>query len=106
MTLKRSRFLVHLASAALLAACATLSPRASIKDRLIDLGLSAERATCLSEELDERLEREDLADVDRFLGALEDAEGPGGVFGALGKIGNPRAAAAVAASGFACAFGG
>lgn len=86
------------------AACATISPVSRIEAQLIDLGVSNARAECLAETLDEELERDDLNAVANFLEGLNRVETPGEALNALLSIDNPRAAAAVAASGIACAF--
>ena len=54
----------------MVASCATVSPRARIEDRFYELGLSRERSECLADELDERLDRNDLRDVADFLADL------------------------------------
>ena len=90
----------------LTASCATVSPRVRIENRLVELGLSPDRADCLSSELDERLGRSDLASIAEFVGNLNDAGSPGETLDALMSIDNPRAASAIARAGLACAFGG
>lgn len=97
------RFYLSLAVLAL-AACATLSPRARIENRFVELGLSEHRASCMARELDDRLDREDMKAVADFVGELNAAGTAGGVLDALLGIDNGRAAAAIAASGVACAF--
>jgi hypothetical protein len=87
------------------AACATGSPRAKIADRFVDFGVSEERADCLASELDERLERDDLNDVADYIGGLNEATSAGEALDALLRIGNPRAAAAIARASLACALG-
>ncbi len=90
--------------ALLLASCASLSPRNRIKDRFVELGLSPERAGCLAEELDDRLDRQDLNSVADFLTDLNDAGSAGGALDALLSIDNPRIAASIARASVACAF--
>lgn len=85
-------------------ACATLSPRAEIESRFIEFGLGADRAGCLADELDERLNREDLNAVADFVAGLNAASSPGQALDALISIDNPDAAAAIARSTIACAF--
>ncbi|MFC2950913.1 hypothetical protein ACFOOP_03180 [Marinicaulis aureus] len=88
-----------------LAACATISPRSRIENRLVDIGLSERKAECMAHELDERLDRDDLNDVADFLGDVNEASSDGENYDALLNIDNARAAAAIAAAGLSCAFG-
>jgi len=97
----------------LVAACATLSPRIRIENRLQELGMSENRAECLASELDERLDRlderldrGDLESVAEFVGELNAASSAGETLDALLSIDNPRAASAIARAGVSCAFGG
>ncbi|PQA88571.1 hypothetical protein [Hyphococcus luteus] len=86
------------------AACATLSPRVRIENRFVELGLSENKAECMAHELDERLDRDNMKAVADFVGELNAAGSAGGVLDAMLGIDNARAAAAIAASGVACAF--
>ena len=88
----------------MLGSCASLSPRGQIKDRFVELGISRERAACLSEELDARLDRDQLRDVADFLTDLNDAGSAGGALDALLSIDDPRIAASIARASVACAF--
>lgn len=98
--------LIAVASLCAASACATITPASRVKSQLISLGVSEPRAECLTGELKGRLERSDLNDVANFLEELNRAQTPGSALDALLKIDNPRAAAAVASAGVACAFGG
>lgn len=89
----------------LTSACATLSPTDRIEDRFVEFGLSRDRAVCLADELDDRLDGDDLNDVADFLGNLNAATGPGEALDALLSIDNTRAASAIARASIACAFG-
>lgn len=89
-----------------LGACATLSPRKRIENRFVEFGLSPEKADCMGDELDERLDRSDLTAVADFIGNVNEAGSPGEGLDALLSIDNPRAAAAIARAGLACAFSG
>ncbi len=102
--MKRSGILIGLALLA--AACATVSPRARVEDRFVEFGLSRDRASCLADELDERLDRDDLADVADYVGGLNAVTSAGEALDALLRIENPRAVAAIGAAGIACAFSG
>ncbi len=97
---------VLLGTTLLVAACATLSPRGAIENRLQELGMSENRAECLASELDERLDRGDLEAVADFVGQLNAASSAGETLDALLSIDNPRAASAIARAGVSCAFGG
>ena len=96
--------LALLVTGLMMTACATISPHARIENRLIEFGFSEERADCLAEELDDRLDRSDLEAVADFIGDLNAASSPGETLDALIGIDNPRAAAAIARAGIACAF--
>lgn len=86
-------------------ACATISPRVRIENRLQELGVSENRSECLASELDERLDRSDLESVATFVGELNEATSAGETLDALLSIDNPRAASAIARAGLSCAFG-
>ncbi len=100
------RLAIILATLLFLSACATGSPRSKLVDRFVEFGLSKERSVCLADELDDRLERDDLNDVVDYVGGLNAATSPGEALDALLRIGNPRAAAAITRASLACAFGG
>ena len=87
-----------------LSACATVSPRQRIENRFVEFGLSENKADCMGDELDERLDRNDLKDVADFIGGLNAAGSAGEILDALLSIDNAPAAAAIAAAGVACAF--
>ena len=91
-------------AAVAMAGCATVSPRKRIENRFVEFGLSERKAECMGNELDERLDRKDLQDVADFIGNLNNASTTGENVDALLSIGNPRAAAAIAAAGLACTF--
>jgi len=95
-----------IAAAAILGACATLSPASRIQSQLVDLGISKSRASCIADELSDRLDRSDLNEVADFLDDINAAESAGGTIDRLAAIDNTRAAAAVAASAITCALGG
>lgn len=98
------RFASLVGAGLMFASCATISPHVRIENRLVESGFSEERADCLAEELDERLDRSDLEAVADFIGNLNAASSPGETLDALIGIDNPRAAAAIARAGIACAF--
>lgn len=86
-----------------LSACVT-GARGGLKSELVRLGLSKDRATCLAKEMDDRLDGSDLRDVSNFLDGINESQSPGNVLDTLLTIDNPRAAAAFARAGIACAF--
>ena len=86
------------------AACATFSPKSRVESELVSLGMSDARADCISGDLDHRLDGRDMRAVADFLGGLRRNDDDD-VFGALSRIDNPRAAAAIAAAGISCTIG-
>jgi len=97
------RFLLMLTAFAL-AACATTGSRSTIAKRFEDFGLSSARANCLAAELDEDLDRSEMADVANFIGGLNEATSAGQALDALLDIDNPQIATAIAGASIACAF--
>ncbi|MEM8770385.1 MAG: hypothetical protein AAGD92_01935 [Pseudomonadota bacterium] len=98
------RIVLTAAAMAAVSACASLSPRAEIEDQFVSLGISRDRAECLADDLDERLDRDELVDVSNFVGSLNAADSAGGALDALLGIDNPRIAGAIARASVACAF--
>ncbi|WDI32455.1 hypothetical protein PUV54_04510 [Hyphococcus flavus] len=96
--------LILLIAAFSLAACATVSPRKRIENRLMEFGLSEDKAECMGNELDDRLDRGDMKAVADFIGNINAASSPGEGLDALLSIDNARAAGAIARSSVACAF--
>lgn len=95
-----------LASSALLlavTACATAS-KLTIADRLEDLGLSRDRSVCMADELDDRLNDDQLAKFARFTVRLEEADTALAAIGSLRQIEDAKIARAVTASAFSCAL--
>ena len=84
-------------------ACAT-SPRASLVDSLVEIGLNRDNAVCLAGELDDRLERSELREVADFVGGLSAANSAGESLDALLSIDNPKIASSIASSSIACVF--
>lgn len=89
---------------ALLASCATAA-RATLNDRFRAIGLSAEMADCMVDDLDERLDDRDLQDLARYTVGLSRADTPMQAVDSLLKIDNPRAVAAVGRAAFGCVTG-
>ena len=92
-----------LAAFFVLSACATAS-KYTIEDRLRDLGLSRGQASCMADELGDRLNDRELRDFARFTDQITEPDSPNRVFAALNNISDERIARAVAASSLACAF--
>lgn len=100
---------MRLVMAALLmtaAGCATVTPVSRIEQRLVTLGLSRSAASCFAGGLDDRLERDDLIGVARFLDGVRPGRSAEQVVRSLSGIDNPRAAAAIGATALSCAFEG
>jgi hypothetical protein len=94
-----------LAAAALsLGACATAA-RATLQDRFEAIGLSPRMASCMVDDLDERLSDDDLRDLARYTVGLSRADTPLQAIDSLLEIDNPRAVAAIGRSAFACVTG-
>jgi hypothetical protein len=87
-----------------LASCATAA-RATLKDRFRAIGLSADMADCMVDELDERLDDRDLQDLARYTVGLSRADTPLEAVESLLRIDNPRAVVAIGASAFSCVAG-
>ena len=86
------------------AACTTMSAKPRIEDGLMSLGFSQDRAGCLADDLENRLEADDLNNVADFVQSLSAASTPGEGIDALMTIDNPTAAQAIARAAIACAF--
>lgn len=84
-------------------ACATAS-KMTIADRLENLGLSRDRSECMANELDDRLNDNQLAKFARFTVQLDRAESPLEAISSLRQIDDNRIAGAVTASAFSCAL--
>lgn len=88
---------------ATLGGCATAA-KFTLEDRLAALGLPSGQAACMADQLDERLDSQDLQDLARYTLTLSRAQSPGGVLDALLQFDNPRAVVAIGQSGLSCAF--
>ena len=86
-----------------LAGCATVAT-ATIESRLVDLGLSERRAACMGDELNARLDDDELTKLARHMVTLSRADSAGQVVDAVAGIDDVSVAAAVVASGAACLF--
>ncbi len=94
-----------LAAAILSAAACATAARATLQDRFEAIGLSPRMASCMVDDLDERLSDEDLRDLARYTVGLSRADTPLQAIDSLLEIENPRAVAAIGRSAFACVTG-
>jgi hypothetical protein len=91
-------------AAIVLASCATAA-KVTLNDRFRSIGLSAEMADCMVDDLDDRLSDDDLRDLARYASGLSRADSPGQAVDALLKFDNPRAVAAIGRAAFSCVTG-
>ncbi|NNU16723.1 hypothetical protein HK107_10355 [Parvularcula sp. ZS-1/3] len=84
-------------------ACATAS-KITIADRLENLGLSRDRSECMANELDDRLNDDQLSKFARFTVQLDKADSALQAISALRQIEDPKIARAVTGSAFSCAL--
>jgi len=90
--------------AAMIAGCATAA-RYTLQDRFRAIGLSAEIADCMVDDLDQRLSSEDLQDLAKYTLRLSRADSTYAAIRSLMTIDNPRAVTAIGASGVSCVTG-
>ena len=84
--------------ALMLAGCATAA-RYTLQDRFRAIGIPDGTADCMVDELDDRLSNEDLQDLAKYTVRLSRADTTMAAIRSLMTIDNPRAVAAVGASG-------
>lgn len=87
-----------------LASCATAA-RATLENRFEAIGLSPKMASCMVDDLDQRLDDSDLRDLARYTVGLSRADTPLQAIDTLMDIDNPRAVAAVGRAAFSCVTG-
>lgn len=87
----------------MLAACATIA-RYSIEDSLKDIGIPAKTASCMGEQLKDRLSDDDLQTLADHLSTLSRSETAGGALDATLEIDNLTIVGAITASSISCAF--
>jgi hypothetical protein len=92
------------AALALLAGCATAA-RATLENRFEAIGLSPRMASCMVDDLDDRLSDGDLRDLARYSTGLARADTPLQAIDRLLEFDNPRAVAAIGRAAFACVTG-
>ncbi len=90
--------------ALMLAGCATAA-RYTLQDRFRAIGIPDGTADCMVDELDDRLSNEDLQDLAKYTVRLSRADTTMAAIRSLMTIDNPRAVAAIGASGVACVTG-
>jgi hypothetical protein len=90
--------------ALMLAGCATAA-RYTLQDRFRAIGMPADTADCMVDELDERLSSEDLQDLAQYTVRLSRADTTMAAIRSLMTIDNPRAVTAIGASGVSCVTG-
>lgn len=98
------RTLILAAGLISVAACATAA-RVTLRDRFEAIGLSPKMATCMVDDLDERLSDDDLRDLARYTVGLSRADTPLKAIDSLLRIDNPRAVAAIGRAAFSCVTG-
>ena len=93
-------------SAALLmvVGCAT-AVRYTLQDRFRAIGIGAETADCMVDELEQSLSQDDLQDLARYTFNLARADSTAAAIRSLMTIENPRAVTAVGKSGVVCVTG-
>lgn len=98
------RFAALAVAASALAGCATAA-RVTLVDRFEAIGLSPKMATCMVDDLDERLSDDDMRDLARYTVGLSRADTPGKAIDQLLEFDNPRAVAAIGRAAFGCVTG-
>lgn len=88
----------------MLGSCATAA-KATLNDRFRAIGLSADMSDCMVDDLDQRLDDNDLRDLARYTVGLSRADTPMEAIDALLGIDNPRAVAAIGRAAFSCVSG-
>ena len=98
-----SRLVIFTLMIAGLAACATTAAL-TIEDRLVEIGIPADKADCMADQLKERLETEDLQDLADYMSGLARSASAGEALDELLEIRNPRAVGTITQSGISCLF--
>ncbi len=92
-----------LLAASLVAAGCVTSSRATLAQRLTEIGLPRATASCMADDLAERLPSDDLRALARFTTRLSRAPSTAAAIEQLARIDNPRAAIAIGRAAFSCA---
>ena len=98
------RYVLAALAAVMLSACATAA-RYTLQDRFRAIGIPADTADCMVDELEERLSSEDVQDLAQYTLKLSRADSAMAAIRSLMSIDNPRAVTAVGASGISCVTG-
>ena len=98
------RFAILAIAIITIAGCATAA-RVTLIDRFEAIGLSPKMATCMVDDLDDRLSDDDMRDLARYTVGLSRADTPGKAIDQLLEFDNPRAVAAIGRAAFACVTG-
>lgn len=98
------RYVLAALAAVMLSACATAA-RYTLQDRFRAIGIPADTADCMVDELEERLSSEDVQDLAQYTLQLSRADSAMAAIRSLMSIDNPRAVTAVGASGISCVTG-
>ncbi|MEO1134974.1 MAG: hypothetical protein AAFW68_00010 [Pseudomonadota bacterium] len=101
---ERQKALWLIITAFMMGACATAA-RYTLQDRFVAIGIPADTANCMVDELDQRLSSEDLQDLARYTLRLSRARSTLDAIRSLMAIENPRAVTAIGASGVSCVTG-
>ncbi len=88
----------------MVAGCATAA-RITLQDRFRAIGLPAQTADCMVDELEQRLSGEDLQDLARYTFQLSRSDSTFAAIRSLMSIDNPRAVTAIGESGISCVSG-
>lgn len=98
------RIIGLVAALALIAGCATAA-RATLENRFEAIGLSPRMASCMVDDLDDRLSDDDLRDLARYTTGLARADTPLKAIDQLLEFDNPSAVAAIGRAAFSCVTG-
>lgn len=98
------RIILAATAAMIFAGCATAA-RYTLQDRFRAIGLPADTADCMVDDLDDRLSNDDLQDLAKYTLRISRADSTLGALRELMKIDNPRAVTAIGAAGISCVTG-
>jgi|GEM_PF-1106724 len=93
-----------MAALLLVIGCAS-AVRYTLQDRFRAIGIGAETADCMVDDLEQRLSQDDLQDLARYTFELSRADSTLGAIRSLMTIDNPRAVTAIGKSGVSCFSG-
>ncbi|RYD60595.1 MAG: hypothetical protein EOP58_16115 [Sphingomonadales bacterium] len=93
----------------LLAGCATVSPEAKIRTRLVEAGVKPRMAQCMAERLTDRLSLAQLRELNRMVGLVRKDAGAmtvNEIVDRLRATGDPRIVEVVTRAGVGCFIAG